>query len=346
MKRILLVDANPDTLKKVSGLLNSHSNVIEVLTATNGREAIAIIEQRKISMLITSLKMPVMDGFELLAYLNKHHPRLKSVVMLDDLSPLARARIRNLGAKNMLDQPVDIGALTEKIFTELQISYGGKVRGLSLPSFLQMLEMEQKTCRLKITDRNRSGYLYLNKGTLMAAECDGSDKDQAALEILSWRNATIEIDYIPHTRKKEITQSLMNILMESQRRIDEKQMDVKGLSMSQRKAPRSPCLVAVEYDPRGMTCRNNLRNISLTGAYVESADPVSVGQEVQITLNVPHLKQACDLTGVVVRTDDMGMGIKFKMLTPVQQNIVKILVQGLKKGQATGTNALAQVSQN
>jgi hypothetical protein len=127
----------------------------------------------------------------------------------------------------------------------------------------------------------------------------------------------------------------MNILMESQRRLDEKQMNIKGLSMSQRKAPRSPCLVAVEYDPRGMTCRNNLRNISLTGAYVESADPVSVGQEVQISLNVPHLKQSCDLTGVVVRTDDMGMGIKFKLLTPVQQNIVKILVQGLKKGQAS-----------
>lgn len=63
-KIILVVDDSAVVRIKLEKLLSVHYNV---LTAVNGLEALKVLEKYKISVVITDLEMPEMDGFELIS---------------------------------------------------------------------------------------------------------------------------------------------------------------------------------------------------------------------------------------------------------------------------------------
>ena len=70
---------------------------------------------------------------------------------------------------------------------------GGQIHGISLPSFLQMSEMEGATYTLKVTSGSRTGHLYLDGGSLVAAQHEGQTGNEAAYRIISWDNAKIRM---------------------------------------------------------------------------------------------------------------------------------------------------------
>src|SRR5690606_26903825 len=59
---ILIVEDHPDILRLLATTFSSH---MQVQTATNGRDALAIARQTEISLIISDVMMPIMDGFEL-----------------------------------------------------------------------------------------------------------------------------------------------------------------------------------------------------------------------------------------------------------------------------------------
>ena len=64
--------------------------------------------------------------------------------------------------------------LVDHIFAELMRTRKA-TSGITLPAFLQLVEMERKTCTLKIRSHGRKGYLYFLEGDLMDAD-NGVDK--------------------------------------------------------------------------------------------------------------------------------------------------------------------------
>ena len=97
----------------------------------------------------------------------------------------------------------------------------GQIHGISLPSFLQMSEMEGATYTLKVSSGNRSGYLHLEGGSLIAAQYDTWTGSEAAYRIISWDNAVIQIEAADPQREKEIHDPLMHVMMESLKIKDE-----------------------------------------------------------------------------------------------------------------------------
>ena len=115
--------------------------------------------------------------------------------------------------------------------------FGGKLLGISVQSFLQMVEAEQKSCTVRVTYQGKTGYLYVKDGELIAAEADSLNKEEAAYEIIGWDEPVIEIkDTIP-VREKEIFQSLMAVLMEGFRLRDEKLNDTQLADTGSHKLP-------------------------------------------------------------------------------------------------------------
>ena len=98
---------------------------------------------------------------------------------------------------------------------------GGQLHGISLDSFLQMVQMEKSNCTLKVTTEEDMGWLFVLKGNLIAAETGAISGFQAACTIISWENSTIEIDNVCEKKNDEIKQPLMNVLMEGLRLRDE-----------------------------------------------------------------------------------------------------------------------------
>ena len=106
---ILIVDDEPDVLGFMQQLLEKKG--YEVECATGGAEALVFLAEAAPALLITDLRMPDMDGLELLAKVREQNPNLPSIVLTaaGDLSTAVRAM--RAGAADYLTKPVDVGAL-------------------------------------------------------------------------------------------------------------------------------------------------------------------------------------------------------------------------------------------
>ena len=104
---MLIVDDIPTNVRLLEARLVAE--YYEVLTASSGREALAICERAEIDIVLLDVMMPEMDGFEVCALL-KANPRTQHipVLMITALDqPSDRVRGLDVGADDFLTKPVD-----------------------------------------------------------------------------------------------------------------------------------------------------------------------------------------------------------------------------------------------
>ncbi len=115
--------------------------------------------------------------------------------------------------------------IAQRVSEEVESSLAGQVQGISLPSFLQMSEMEGSTCSLRISSGDSTGMLHLLEGNLIDAETDEMKHKDAAYAILGWDNPTIEILKTVGRTKNEIKLPLMHLLMDSLSQKDQQEFE-------------------------------------------------------------------------------------------------------------------------
>jgi len=87
MDKVLIVDDDPVFLDRLREDLQKYVGQFRLVTASNGAEALEILGKERISVLITDLDMPQMNGLELLAHMRKHRPQTPCVVMTEPETP-------------------------------------------------------------------------------------------------------------------------------------------------------------------------------------------------------------------------------------------------------------------
>jgi len=102
--RILLVDDDCEVLNALERVLRRAEPRWEVLTAVDGIEALAVLDEEAIDVLVTDLHMPKMDGFRLLTRLARSHPETVRIVHSSHTATLGTELIRYL-AHNVLTKP-------------------------------------------------------------------------------------------------------------------------------------------------------------------------------------------------------------------------------------------------
>ena len=93
MDKVLIVEDDRIHLKRLITILGKHQDKFEVVPAGDGQEAIDILEEQPISVLVTDIQMPRVDGLVLLAYVNEHHPKLPCLVMTAYGTPQMKAKL-------------------------------------------------------------------------------------------------------------------------------------------------------------------------------------------------------------------------------------------------------------
>jgi CheY-like chemotaxis protein len=220
MKTVLVVDDEPSVLFALSEGLADRKRGPRVITAGNGREALALLESERVDLVLTDLRMPEMDGFELLAHLRRNRPGLPVILM----TALGRAETEGrLDSVECFTKPFDLPSLKRKISELLAQRVKGRVENITLASFLQLLEMERKTCTLSVTSLGRKGSLHFRAGRLTGAETEGLSGQPAALEIVTWEPADIEISDAPPPGEPSIDIGLLYLLLEAMRLKDERE---------------------------------------------------------------------------------------------------------------------------
>lgn len=228
MKNVLIVDDEKTFLLSLLEGLSSHTAEFNTLIAENGKEASDVLRSAQVDLVVTDLKMPEMDGFELLIHMNKNYPGIPVLVMTAYCTPDIKSRLETINAFPVLEKPLDFKELVENILRELSRKAKGYIRGIELPAFLQLIGMERKTCTLKIKSKGKTGYLYFNEGELMDADSGTNKREKAAFDIVCWDEAEIEIDNICRIKNNNISTPLNKLLLEGFRIKDERLLKVNG----------------------------------------------------------------------------------------------------------------------
>jgi CheY-like chemotaxis protein len=107
--RILVVDDNPAMADTLADILEVKG--FSVHSAASGAEALKILREQPVDILLTDVKMPEMNGLELYRETRKLYPRLITIFMTayaaDELIQQGMAE----GVKTVLTKPVDINFL-------------------------------------------------------------------------------------------------------------------------------------------------------------------------------------------------------------------------------------------
>lgn len=192
----------------------------EAVFAEDGQAAIDVLRQRTVSMLVTDLQMPRIDGFRLLAHMNEHHPVVPCLVM-SARRPDPAAADATEDAIHYFSKPVNPDVLIQAICQVLERDIPkGALHGISVVSFLQMIAMEKKTCLFDITFHDGdTGRLYFKQGVLFDAVYGGLRREAAALALISTREARFRFRFVPRkTPPRRIAADLMPLIMEAKRR--------------------------------------------------------------------------------------------------------------------------------
>lgn len=110
MKRsILVIDDEQPTLKMFRLLLEAFG--YETLTAENGQEGLEVFERERPDIILTDIKMPIMDGIEVLEGIKKINPHAEVVVITGHGDMELAIQSLNLDATDFINKPVQREAL-------------------------------------------------------------------------------------------------------------------------------------------------------------------------------------------------------------------------------------------
>lgn len=109
---LLIVDDEPEILISLSTLLEDE---FHVRTASNGREALSIIKNKSLSLILTDLQMSEMTGVELLEQVRESDSTTPILIMTGNSCQNWAERCADLNVQGYIKKPVNVERLIERI---------------------------------------------------------------------------------------------------------------------------------------------------------------------------------------------------------------------------------------
>jgi len=225
--KILLLDDDQALLETYRGLLAQLPSQPEVRTAATGPRALAMLEAESFRLLICDLKLPKMDGLQVLAIVRRKYPHLRTVALTAVLDEQFRARAYALGVDLFWQKP---GTEAEtKLFLECLESLlrpGGDTgfRGVQSKSLVDIIQLEclsRNSVVLRITNGPLVGKIWIVGGEPVDAEMEGLTGEEAFQKILAWKTGSFETLPAEPARPRTIFHSYNALLLQTAQALDE-----------------------------------------------------------------------------------------------------------------------------
>jgi len=120
--KLLMVDDEERFLSTARILLEKRG-VENLQTATNGADALKILRKERLDVVVLDVKMPGMDGVEVLRRIKEEHPLVEVIMLTGHASVESGVEGLKLGAFDYVMKPIDIPDL----LTKIEEAYGKKM---------------------------------------------------------------------------------------------------------------------------------------------------------------------------------------------------------------------------
>ena len=135
-KRILFVDDEPVILRALGRLFRKEG--YQIHTAESGKDALELLQEVEVDIVVSDMRMPEMDGSELLANVKKMYPQTVRIVLTGyaDMDATIKA-INNAGVFGYLTKPWDGDQLKGIIQSAFNMSVSTRKNKLAVASLIR-----------------------------------------------------------------------------------------------------------------------------------------------------------------------------------------------------------------
>jgi DNA-binding NtrC family response regulator len=112
-EKVLLVDDEQDFLETLAERMRARG--MNVSTTASAADAVKMAEAESYDAVVLDLKMPGMDGLEVLSAIKERNPDIQVILLTGHATLEKGIEAMKLGAMDFIEKPADIQVLTEKI---------------------------------------------------------------------------------------------------------------------------------------------------------------------------------------------------------------------------------------
>ncbi|OGP99364.1 MAG: hypothetical protein A2026_07220 [Deltaproteobacteria bacterium RBG_19FT_COMBO_46_12] len=150
-ERILVVDDETSVREMVSKIVNLIGH--EAVTTGSGKEALEILKNEPFSIMITDIRMPEMDGFELIKAVRSHFPDTYIICMTAHGGSYTYTDVVGVGATDYISKPFTIDEMRAKLNRVIH------EKNLILDLTQKSTELEKANAELKRLDQLKSNFI-------------------------------------------------------------------------------------------------------------------------------------------------------------------------------------------
>lgn len=226
-QKILILDDEPDILEIYQEILARLPSQPEIRTADTGGRALALLESETFNLMLLDLRMPQMDGFQVLAIVRRKYPSLRVMVVTGVEDENFRARAYAMGVDLFVQKPStgkEIINFVDCIESMMERGEMGGFRGVQSKSLLDIIQLEcitQSSVVLKIGTAFAEGRIWIHRGDIIDAVTGEHGGRDGLVEMLRWKTGNFEILPNDIPRPRTIFTSYEGLLMETAQMIDE-----------------------------------------------------------------------------------------------------------------------------
>jgi len=230
LKKVLFIDDNLQFLEMIERLMGNWSRgEWQIFLAQNSGKALLILQEHAIDLAVVDVQMPVVDGIQFLALLNRKYPHVQKVTLSAYADEASRTACLSQGAELFLEKPRDPADL-ELIFTTLRelarhkpvaTGFRGVLRQVSLEDVIQMECLNRNSSILEVNAGNWHGKIFIKDGSILHAEAGGRNGESALNKILSLKGGEFNLKNFVEPPQQSIDGQWEFLLMEAARVRDE-----------------------------------------------------------------------------------------------------------------------------
>jgi len=157
--------------------------------ALSGEDALRRLETTTYDCVLSDVKMPGMDGFELMQWVRRRRPQTRIIMMTAFGSPTARQDAMRAGVIAYLEKPFDLLALKNELrrLAAGEVAGAAEGEGYDLLEVARVLNLARRDIALSVQGGGHSGRLRFLRGELIWAEAGALQGDAAFLALCTPR---------------------------------------------------------------------------------------------------------------------------------------------------------------
>src|SRR6266566_3122827 len=213
--RILVVEDEENLNWSIVNSLRKDGYIVRGVM--NGAEAIRILWSEEFDLVISDLKMPGADGFELLQWIRANRPQTRLIMVTAFGSASTRNQALEGGVVSYLEKPFDLHTLKEELRRLLQqTGFSANLDSFDLLDVIQIITMSRKSIALLVnTGLEERGVLRFQGGELIWAEYGSLLGEEAFFALAAHKNGVVIHQPWDEQITPNVTQPLSRLIFQA-----------------------------------------------------------------------------------------------------------------------------------